>query len=482
MSKQKQKTKGNVILINNVFVGDYGMDKNNLPHEVINFYRADSGNFYVYITPWGTVKKDINSENLKGIIFVRSVGNGLVEILGKADGKINVLVEGLNTAKDDEQMSSIIKNIPQQLKDVINKVTYGGCTIRDLYSENLIDKELFVSCEVERICLPKETYYLTNDPQKQKTDIRKNIILLSETENGQTKGKKLNNQSMKAYFTEKEDDKSKQNDTGNQYAKLNELLQMDIWEEPEKTPKYNPASIVNDNNFFKVTRQQDNEVMFSNMLFYYLSNYKTILSKFIREVLKLNYNESEKYEVFREKNRMDLRIQSGNEFIILENKIHSGINGIKTKSKSKDQNGEVDEDTTNEQQETDKDMEYDPNKGCYVDKSSKGIISQLSNYYNIALQAMNNDKTKVHCFILHPEYSQFNLDDYYCGDEYEKISYKKLHKFFSDILNEGVLDDKYLSDYVNALRKHTENTDNEFRNDMLIRLRDRIERHNKEQQ
>jgi hypothetical protein len=47
---------------------------------------------------------------------------------------------------------------------------------------------------------------------------------------------------------------------------------------------------------------------------------------------------------------------------------------------------------------------------------------------------------------------------------------------------EGGLDDKYLSDYVNALRKHTENTDNEFRNDMLIRLRDRIERHNKEQQ
>ena len=31
------------ILLNSMFVGNYGLDKGNLPHEVINFFRADNG-------------------------------------------------------------------------------------------------------------------------------------------------------------------------------------------------------------------------------------------------------------------------------------------------------------------------------------------------------------------------------------------------------------------------------------------------------
>ena len=73
------------ILLNSMFVGNYGLDKGNLPHEVINFFRADNGQFYVYITPYGTISPNMDIEDLKAILFVHNVGNGLIEVVAKAE-------------------------------------------------------------------------------------------------------------------------------------------------------------------------------------------------------------------------------------------------------------------------------------------------------------------------------------------------------------------------------------------------------------
>lgn len=54
------------IIINNTYAGNYGFDKNNLPHEMINFFRADDLNFYVYITPYGVSNDKIKKDMLKG--------------------------------------------------------------------------------------------------------------------------------------------------------------------------------------------------------------------------------------------------------------------------------------------------------------------------------------------------------------------------------------------------------------------------------
>ena len=42
------------ILVNSVYVGDYGVDKNNLTHEMINFFRADNGGYYTITKSIGT--------------------------------------------------------------------------------------------------------------------------------------------------------------------------------------------------------------------------------------------------------------------------------------------------------------------------------------------------------------------------------------------------------------------------------------------
>ena len=72
------------LVINNVFVGGYGHNKGNLPHEMINFFRADKGKFYIYITPYGTLDAKYSASEIEGILFVRSVGDSMVEVLAKA--------------------------------------------------------------------------------------------------------------------------------------------------------------------------------------------------------------------------------------------------------------------------------------------------------------------------------------------------------------------------------------------------------------
>ena len=173
---------------------------------------------------------------------------------------------------------------------------------------------------------------------------------------------------MKVIFSEK--------DTPNQYAELNKIVEDDnLWQELSEEDIYEKAKnkIIEDNSIFKAIRKQDDEVVFSSMLYYFLSKYKkSILPKFIKDVLDVDKTTGEDALVQREKNRMDISIITDEVYIIVENKIKSGINGVK------DPCGEAEK---NE--------------------------SQLSKYYQIAEE--DNKKNKINreiiCRILRPQYS-----------------------------------------------------------------------------
>ena len=63
-----EKEEKNVILINKMYTGSYldDNDGNNIGHEIINFFKADDGNNYIYITPYG---KANNGDNIKYILL-----------------------------------------------------------------------------------------------------------------------------------------------------------------------------------------------------------------------------------------------------------------------------------------------------------------------------------------------------------------------------------------------------------------------------
>ena len=466
------------IIINNTYAGNYGADKDNLPHEVINFFKADQdGEFYVYITPYGTLNNKIKKDDIQGILFVRSVGNGLVEVLAKAEvGKtgefytqgITLYGENKTDPSKSHSIQSIefeetlskeaklekIKNKKNELQLLNEKIKYGGTSLKKIHEPNQKDNEILVSLKVEKICLPKKTFYLSYKSTNA-TESNDDIYLIKE--DGEKNGKKINNQKMIAYYYEND------KETAGSYERLLNIINDDekLWKNSSETPAYNPQDISETfniyDNFFKVTRQQDNEVMFSNMFYYYFSEYPELRQKFIEQVLNNRISDDKKIElsssacVEREKERMDVRITDDKNYIIIENKIKSCINGTIKKKDSDD-----------------------------FEKENGGFVSQLSDYYKKAIEKnkLDSKERKIYAFIFAPNYSVID-DEYkkkfFYGEKYTIIHYSEIYDFFKNIKNNLSEEPKYLSDFTKALKKHTEKTDDEFRKILMLRLKNRIE-------
>lgn len=474
---KKNKTQNQkVIIINNTYTGSYGQNQNNLPHEMINFFRADDDlGYYIYITPSGTINSKIKKEDIEGIIFIRSIGNGLVEVLGKAElgNNSEFYTQGLSLNKksdissvDGSKSKTIISERKELLKNVNETIKYGKKSLMQIHQNNATDNNILVSIKVDKICLPKKTFYLTYRADNKEL---LNDIYFLPANDGESDGKKIANESMLAYYYEK--------DNGAAYNILkNDVLDSDnLWKHENETPKYDPHeiddTIMEGNNFFKITRQQDNEVMFSNMFYYYFSNHPELLKYFVKNCLKID-NLTKKYTVEREKERMDIRIIDDNNYIIIENKIKSGINGIKKKNIKN--NGEDDHNQR---------VKYRYNANNIAVDDENKYISQLSDYWEKAETYLekernngNKSSTEIKAFIFVPNYSPLTkelLDEKYSrGNEYKIISYEDIEKTLNSY--KGVKP-PYFQDFLYALKKHTKQIDDEHRLNLLYRLKCRIE-------
>jgi hypothetical protein len=341
----------------------------------------------------------------------------------------------------------------------MKEITYGGKSLADIHKENIRDNEIFVSMRVKEICLPDKTFYLTNKKEKA---IRDNIKFIGDDEHG---GKKIANQSMKAYYPEKRDD----NTCDQSYLALKEVFdgtEIFKWKPSNDTPKYSKNDIFIDNNFFKATRQQDNEVMFSNMLYYYFLNYAEFTKAFLEKVCNIKI--SNDFTVDREKDRMDIRIIDDKYYIIFENKIKSAINGVHTQTEDQKNNAKKDSKSK---------TNYEYKDGFRAEEGK--YISQLSVYYGKAEEQNQRDKKRrtITGFVLAPNYNGFDQEElgkYLYGDKYKYVAYSEIREFFKNNkkLTNG---DKYIDDFINAMYKHTTPTDNEHRNELLQRLKYRID-------
>jgi hypothetical protein len=116
-------------------------------------------------------------------------------------------------------------------------------------------------------------------------------------------------------------------------------------------------------------------------------------------------------------------------------------------------------------------------------RAEKGkYISQLSVYYGKAEEQNQRDKKRrtITGFVLAPNYNGFDQEElgkYLCGDKYKYVAYSEIREFFKNNkkLTNG---DKYIDDFINAMYKHTTPTDNEHRNELLQRLKYRIDSSN----
>lgn len=284
------------ILVNKIFAGSYLSEGNNIGHEVINLFRADNGQNYLYITPGGTV----NGHPVEGVIFVRGVkGKTTVEVVAKA-----------------EKLSTITPSEAAGLR-------YSGVPLGKIFSENVYNgaKEGAVATNVafraEIVRMPRRRIILTLEQQLHAPEAE--VIHLD------SHYKAIDNQSSRKYYSSKSDPKA--------YCALEKLLaDSKLWETSNTTQPLkidlSSRSAASGPNFLEIIRKENDELVFSNLLKHYFCYSLPGFQKFTQEVLEIPHFGDE-LKVIRERDNIDLWIEGANHVIVIENKIKSGINGWK---------------------------------------------------------------------------------------------------------------------------------------------------------
>ena len=99
-----------VILINRMCTGTYTI--NNIGHEIINYFKANDGMVYIYISPYGSMSSK-HDNKIDTILLTSSLSNHKIEIIAKIDNpKQEILFKEVEKYKK--------KNKKDYLKKYIN--------------------------------------------------------------------------------------------------------------------------------------------------------------------------------------------------------------------------------------------------------------------------------------------------------------------------------------------------------------------------
>lgn len=353
-----------VIMLNRMYAGKYLEE--NIGHEVINLFKDDNGNNYIYINDDGYVNPKYNGL-VKAVILVKHVEKGVLEIIAKAEQLTQV---NYKTSDVNESISSQIRYI----KD--NHITYGGVLLSDVYNKGV--EQVSITYKTDMIRKVKRPIYLIEDVEK--LDSYPSPVCMPE--------KHFSSQSLKMYYDSAELPKS--------FDALNAVINDDnYWEEKDTTERLDLSdldSFGSHNGFLSLIHKEDDELIYSNLFAYFFKVNPVLFVKFSNEILGISHFEKE-YKIVRESNdNIDLWIEDANSIIVIENKIKSKINGERH------------------------------------DILGKKIQSQLSKYYKYAVE--NSNGKEVYFYIFLPDYNFVNLDKYECGSHYKIVKYSQLYDFY----------------------------------------------------
>ena len=152
-------TEKDTILINIMYTGDY--TNKNIGHEIINLYKTDEGENYIYISPYGKLADD-KYGRVSTVLLARPAEKGQLEIIAKADDLTPLSSTNINNENNEEYKKYLKKN--KYSDDDALKYYYIGqisnnkiLSDEDIkkYEEKSIDIDVlrgkFIEC-----CLPKD--------------------------------------------------------------------------------------------------------------------------------------------------------------------------------------------------------------------------------------------------------------------------------------------------------------------------------------
>ena len=416
------------ILLNKVFAGKY-LDKN-IGHEAVCLFKADNGEHYIYVTPYGEVSKTNELKENDYILLVRS-------------GIQKKFLECKNNNKNDK-----IKAQKKWIENVYN-IRYGGALLTEILESKNTKKSdgteykktaFYTSFRAKKVKLAKEKIYITRD-EKEKDGEYENICYIPYTFTRNTQylydglllGKNKDKVKLEKLIKVIENDKF----WDNNIKKIN--LEAEDFE----------CLVKNENlSFMKIIGKQNDELAFSNWISYWFDEDRELLAKFCQKFTNTEIDK-ENTRIFREYENIDIYIKDAKNAIVIENKIKSDINGIKQ------------------------------------DEETNEITSQLDKYCGVAKEKDNEGKEReVKCILLLPnhhnivkEYATEISEKIYKTSkdiEYKILTYADIYGFFKKYFENNKpktdFEEAMRKEFLKALEPHTKPYQNELYETAMYRL------------
>ena len=283
----------------------------------------------------------------------------------------------------------------------------------------------------------------------------------------------------------------------NIYAVISKIIMDEtLWKDEDASTKI----VENDDDtnayeqfFLDITGNQYDELAYSNMFSYFFKKYPEIFVCFANEVLNVkDVNTANTFEVIREENNVDILIETDNDIFVIENKVKSHINGEKYID-------DTSQNTNNSEEHNGIDSANKKNDIVETDKKGIEYTNQLIKYYNYVESKYPQYKNK-HYYIFKPDYN--NTEEELRQkiekiknkaeiepiiNEYHHINYSVIFNFYKNKPKEWlcktlgsdngksagnedskkvqyteqiITDYVYFKDFIRALKRHINPTDN----------------------
>lgn len=331
-SSSDKNVKNKVIILNKPFLGGWLNNEGNIAHEIIDFLRTDSGDYFVYNNPWGICPNNIGVEN-----DISRAGKG-----AKYFAKYLVLTsnnqKSAESIKNDEKYEFKILYVIElveklhnfhttKIKNDENNNAFGS--LKPLDDKKLIDIQTIIkdynirynNKYLHEIYGNDGTLYVTF--RANKVYKARNPILVNDLT--------YNFQRNKGYVFQ---DKYEVD-----YSKIISVIEQNIMS--SNLEEQDIPSLAEDNNqiykktFMSLIGSEYNENLYTNMLFSVLKHKNMMinfLNKFDTPTSGINYD-NYSFKVFKERQinngRIDICAESEQYIIIIENKVLCGLNGIR---------------------------------------------------------------------------------------------------------------------------------------------------------
>ena len=310
------------ILVCSNFNGRY--NHTYIGHEFINIFPSDSRQWYFYVSSYGTVRKEFGKDNEPDYLVMVEFINGTYRLLGVATG-LEYVSNCYSKTDKKEVMSENAEH---------GSISYFGRSLYTWFSKQ--SNTLYVSYKLKpngKIYFPKDNSDIIVSLKKSNesdTNKNKEIYIHEEWATSEKERKKLIGQRQRSYYEEK---------NGHVFVdKINQLLKDELLYDATTIDPLDPTVIKETYKKFILDfiGKVNNETILSHWLAEYVSNldFYNFLTEKIGLLTTSDLLDVTTEKADKERNRVDISIETDDEIILIENKIQSSIheskaNGLK---------------------------------------------------------------------------------------------------------------------------------------------------------